>query len=230
MQSDEPTENTRQRAPSQRSLQTRARILDAAEALFSSHGFDGTSLRDIATQAGVQVGLVHHHGGGKEALFAKVVTRRAKTLAAARLEALDTRRARGNMTVADVLRCFIEPYLMLAAEGPEWMAYARLVAQVSADPRWAPISRREFDPTAQVFLAEIAALFPEAPPGRIAAGFVFAVSALLAQVTSSWRITALDSKAEHPAGADPLIAFCAAGLEAICTGPKPCVGDKTVLR
>ena len=213
-----PTDNKRKRAPSRRALQTRARILDAAEILFATRGFDGASMRDIAAEAGVQVGLVHHHGGGKDALFAHVVSRRAKHLAAARLEALDTRSAQGDRTLEGVLRCFLLPYLELAAAGPEWMAYARLVAQVSADPRWAPISEQYFDPTAQVFLEEIRALFPDVAPGRVATGFVFTVSAMLALVTSQWRIQALDAQSDPHDGAEALIAFCAAGLRASCTG------------
>ena len=67
----------RKRAPSKRSLETRARILDAAERLFAQGGFDGASMRDIAMAADVPVALVNFHGGAKEALFETVVARRA---------------------------------------------------------------------------------------------------------------------------------------------------------
>jgi len=43
-----PEQKQRQRAPSRRSLETRARILDAAERLFAERGFEGASVRDIA--------------------------------------------------------------------------------------------------------------------------------------------------------------------------------------
>ena len=65
-------------------------------------------------------------------------------------------------------------------------------------------------------IAEIAALYPAAPRARIAAGFVYSVSAMLALVTSRWRIDALAQ--DGAAGTlDDLVAFCAAGLGASLT-------------
>jgi len=44
------------------------RILDAAVILFGKHGFRGTTLKDIATEAGVSQALIVHHFGTKDAL------------------------------------------------------------------------------------------------------------------------------------------------------------------
>ena len=44
------------------------RILDAAILLFGQHGFRGTTLKDIATEAGVSQALIVHHYGTKEQL------------------------------------------------------------------------------------------------------------------------------------------------------------------
>lgn len=49
---------------------TRARIRDAAIVLFGRDGFDATSVRAVATLAGVSPGLVIHHFGSKDALRA----------------------------------------------------------------------------------------------------------------------------------------------------------------
>lgn len=49
-------------------LTARARIRDAAIRLFTERGVDGTSIRDIAAEAGVSSGLIRHHFGSKEAL------------------------------------------------------------------------------------------------------------------------------------------------------------------
>jgi len=99
-------EKKRQRAPSKRALETRARILDAAELLFAERGFDGASIRDIATAAGAPVGLVHHHGEGKEELFRQVVARRADELSSLRLAALEGCKAKGQADLTALLRCF----------------------------------------------------------------------------------------------------------------------------
>ncbi len=48
---------------------TRARLLDAALALFARHGYAGTSVRAIAARAGVATGLLYAHFDGKETLL-----------------------------------------------------------------------------------------------------------------------------------------------------------------
>ncbi len=52
---------------------TRAAILAAAREAFAERGFDGTSIRAIATGAGVDPALVHHYFGTKEQLFLETV-------------------------------------------------------------------------------------------------------------------------------------------------------------
>jgi AcrR family transcriptional regulator len=48
---------------------TREAILAAARARFGDYGYDGTTIRGIASDAGVDAALVHHFFGTKERLF-----------------------------------------------------------------------------------------------------------------------------------------------------------------
>jgi AcrR family transcriptional regulator len=48
---------------------TREAILSAARSAFAEKGFDGASIRAIATGAGVDPALVHHYFGTKDKLF-----------------------------------------------------------------------------------------------------------------------------------------------------------------
>jgi len=48
---------------------TRAAILAAARSSFAAHGFAGTSVRAVASAAGVDAALVHHYFGTKDDLF-----------------------------------------------------------------------------------------------------------------------------------------------------------------
>jgi len=57
-------------------LQTKDRLLDAAEQLFANRGFEEVSIRDLAAQAGVNVAAVNYHFQGKDNLFLEVVRRR----------------------------------------------------------------------------------------------------------------------------------------------------------
>ncbi len=217
-------EKQRKRAPSARSLQTKARILDAAEQLFAERGFEGASLRDIAALAGVQVGLVHHHGGGKEELFHQTVTRRAEELAALRMKGLEELKQTGGASLRGILTAFIRPYVTLTHGARHWQNYGRLVAHVSADPRWRSLAADCFDPTASRFIEEILALYPAANRQAAASGQVYSVAAMLAMMNSGWRIEALSPNSDTgtaDADLDRLIDFCTAGMEAILAHPLP---------
>jgi AcrR family transcriptional regulator len=52
---------------------TREAILDSAREAFGDRGYDGASIRQIATGAGVDPALVHHYFRTKEQLFLAVV-------------------------------------------------------------------------------------------------------------------------------------------------------------
>lgn len=51
-------------------LATRQRLFDTALALFRTKGFEATTMRDIATGAGMSLGAAYHYFDGKEAIVA----------------------------------------------------------------------------------------------------------------------------------------------------------------
>lgn len=54
--------------------QARIRILQAAQRLFASQGFDGTTTRDLAQAAGVAEGTLFRHFSNKKAILVEVAT------------------------------------------------------------------------------------------------------------------------------------------------------------
>ncbi|AVO39569.1 TetR/AcrR family transcriptional regulator [Pukyongiella litopenaei] len=214
---------TRKRAPSRRSLEARARIFDAAEQVFAERGFEGASIRDIAERARVQKASVNFHGGAKEDLFERIVTRRADELSTARIAALEAVGPCPRDPAAELIAAFAMPLLDRAFGGdPQWMAYARLIAIVSADPRWNDLTARLYDPVAMTYARRLSASYPDASPEDVAAGMVFSVSAMLALCTSQWRITALSPGNPDPGRAaliDRLIDYCAAGMTTLLGAP-----------
>jgi len=211
----QPLDTKRKRAPSKRALEKKARVFDAAEKIFAISGYDGATIRDIAAEAGEPVGTIHHHGGGKKALFHQTVARRADTLSRVRLAALEQEKSAGTPPLEAVVAAFVRPFFDLSAQDPAWRDYARLVAFVSADDRWRDISAECFDTTAGLFLAELQKLLPHASRQQVAEGFAFSVAAMLALLTSRERIGALGAGySTEDAQIDRLIAFCAAGMVA----------------
>ncbi|HZE86273.1 MAG TPA: TetR family transcriptional regulator [Puia sp.] len=55
----------------------REHILTVAEELFGNNGFDGTSVRDIANSAGVNLAMISYYFGSKEKLLESLVELRA---------------------------------------------------------------------------------------------------------------------------------------------------------
>src|ERR1700743_1431412 len=66
----------------------REQLLDVGRALFAEKGYDGTSIEEIASRAGVSKPVVYEHFGGKEGLYAVVVDREMSDLLSRLTEAL----------------------------------------------------------------------------------------------------------------------------------------------
>jgi AcrR family transcriptional regulator len=73
----------------------REQLLDIGRRLFAERGLDGTSIEEIAAQAGVSKPVVYEHFGGKEGLYAVVVDREVE-----RFLTMGTRLLEGEDTMA----------------------------------------------------------------------------------------------------------------------------------
>ncbi|GIC76622.1 TetR/AcrR family transcriptional regulator [Moritella sp. F3] len=95
-------------------LDTKTRILDAAESLFAEHGFSDTSLRLITTRASVNLASVNYHFGSKKELIQAVIARHLELfmpLLNEKLTALCTQTEKPSLL--DVFNCFVDPLLAL---------------------------------------------------------------------------------------------------------------------
>lgn len=63
-----------------RSEDTRRHILEAAERQFLTHGYAGTRVEEIATDAHVSVGTIYLHYGNKEGLYSAVLVHAQEVL------------------------------------------------------------------------------------------------------------------------------------------------------
>jgi AcrR family transcriptional regulator len=58
-------------------IDKKTHIINAAVELFAEKGFEGTSIRDIATKANVNVAMINYYFGSKEKLFECMVEQKA---------------------------------------------------------------------------------------------------------------------------------------------------------
>jgi AcrR family transcriptional regulator len=95
-------------------MTTKNKILDAAEILFADTGFNGTSLREITSTAGVNLAAVNYHFGSKKELIKAVMSRYMDELAP-RLESalLVIIQQDRKPKLDEVFLAFVEPLLYL---------------------------------------------------------------------------------------------------------------------
>jgi AcrR family transcriptional regulator len=201
-------------------------ILDAAEAEFSVHGFDGVTLRMIADRAGVDVALPHYHFESKEKLFVAVFERRAALLNQWRDEALVAalEDAAPKRPSADaIVRAYLEPLLKGShVAEPGWRNYYALVAYVNNTPGWGGrLMAEHFDPLIRKFLEALRFALPGIDEAGLHWGYHCISGALTLAFAQTGRIDELSSGRVRSDNLDQacehMVRFITAGLEAAHT-------------
>jgi AcrR family transcriptional regulator len=116
--------------------ETRTRILDAAEELFMQHGFEGTSMRQLTSRAGVNLAAVNYHFGSKDALIEAVFRRRLDPMNAARIAELEALEKDGRAAAPEaIIRAFVGPSLRMIEDGKSGgRNFIRLLGRTYTDP------------------------------------------------------------------------------------------------
>lgn len=208
----------------QKSLETRERILDVAEAEFSQHGFEGVALRTVATLAKVDTALLHYYFDSKKGLFDAVFLRRAEVLNRDRLEALDRYEAEAgdNVTVEGAMAAFLNPVLeRCATAGPNWRAYFALIGVVNNTPVWGgETMTRYFDPVIHRLIAVLRKALPQAKEEDLFWSYHLLSGSLTLTLAETGRLDTLSGglcRSDDIAAVTPrMIAYAAAGFRAVC--------------
>jgi len=141
-------------------IDTKTRILDTAERLFGDQGYGATSLRQIITEAGVNLAAIHYHYGSKEELLDQVVMRKADPVNRERLEALDRLEAAaggGPAPIEAILEAFLAPALTRVAANPE---FSKLMGRMLGEGLMPSLARKHFRTVANRFTTALARALP----------------------------------------------------------------------
>lgn len=207
-----------------RSLKTQGHILDAAEELFSLHGLDGVTIRQIAKQADVDTALLHYYFDNKIGVFDSVLLRRAEILNTDRMASLDAYEAAAgkSVTVEGAIGAFLRPVFDLSIRGGRgWKNYNALVAQVNNTPAWGGESMsRSFDPVVHRLIAVLKRALPKARDSDLFWCYQLLSGALTLTFSRTGRIDRLSNnlcRSGDLEAIEPLmIAYCAAGFREAC--------------
>ncbi|MFD8741635.1 TetR family transcriptional regulator [Streptomyces sp. NPDC059616] len=150
----------------------REQLLDIGRTLFADKGFEGTSVEEIASRAGVSKPVVYEHFGGKEGLYAVVVDREMRQLLDMVTSALTAGHPRELLEQAafallDYIETYTDGFRILVRDSPVAQStgtFASLISDIATqveDILGLEFKARGFDP-------KLAPLYAQALVGMVA--------------------------------------------------------------
>ena len=203
----------------------RDRILDVAEELFSLHGYDGVTMRQISGGAKVDVALANYHFGKKLDLFHAVFNRRAELLNQSRQDVLLASKqtaGKNPLTLEQIIEAFLLPLKLAQESGDQgWKNYMALLAYVMNSPHWNEVLMKDnFDKNVSEFIDELKRVFPKAKDEEIHWCYHYVSGALALTLAQTGRIDRLSGgkclSSDFDAAYDRMIPFVAAGFREVC--------------
>lgn len=203
-------------------LDTKQRILNAAERLFAEHGLAGTSLRAITAEAGVNLAAVNYHFHSKEELIRAMYRRRLEPINRRRLAMLDAaeREAAPHAAALDKILDALFGPILEAKAADDGGGVVVLLGRVYAEPGGiaSQMVREQMIEVAGRFSAALRKALPKLPRAELAWRMHFVIGSLahtmvagkLLEFVSGGECSTddIESTRRH------LIAFALAGLGA----------------
>lgn len=222
-----------------RSVDTRERILDAAENLFMAYGYDGTSMRQITGEAGVNLAAVNYHFGSKESLMQEVFRRRLDWLNEERMRVLDkmeSEAAGKALKPSQIVDGFFGTLLRMAGdEHRGGMTFLRLLGRTLAEPSEfiRAFLAHEYQVVMDRYKEAFYKALPEVPKAEIVWRFHFMLGATsyaiagtdALRLVTDWQIEEEDSIDRLDRLVPRLMSFLLGGLRA----PLPQFSDSAAV-
>ncbi len=203
---------------------TRLRILDAAEALFTAQGLEATTLRQITTVAKANLAAVSYHFGSKDGLVEAVFRRRLNVLTDRCLAALDRLEAEvagGPLRPSRIVEAFFGSALELAADETHGGAnFMRLLSRSYMEPTEGLRSflAREYREVVRRYREALFRALPDTPREEILWRLHFMLGAMSYAVSGADALNLLDEGRLERSDADTLrrrlMSFLLGGLRA----------------
>jgi AcrR family transcriptional regulator len=198
-------------------IDTKQKILDAAERLVAEQGYAATSLRQIISEAGVNLAAVHYHFGSKEELLDGVVMRKVGPVNERRLELIDRYAAEaggGPIPVTRILDAFLSPMGEVAERNPQ---FVRVMGRVVAEGLLPQVLEKNFQTVQTRLIGALRQSLPDLPEDEFRARVQFMVGVIAHTMCGQ-----ADAEGGFETRIERMIRFLAGGFAA----PGPAKGDQ----
>ena len=201
--------------------ETVTRLLDTAERLFGTHGYDGVGMRMLAGEAKVNLNAATYHFGNKEGLYIETFMRRFRPTEAARLRSLREAGAAVDgkpLPVETIVECMVRPPFDSGLKHP---AFHRLLARnlLMPPPFIHAAIVKGLAPSINAFTAALRRSLPDVPEDLIHLRSMFAMGSLLMFMIHGNEMPGVDNKKLHEPILREIIAYVAGGFKSLPAVP-----------
>ena len=202
------------------------RLLDAAEQLFSEHGFEGTSVRDIAAAAACNIAAVNYYFGGKDKLYTELWRRHLLRMRDARLQSIDQvmSESGGKPPLEVLLRSFADAFIGPLVDESKSHRLIRLMAREMLDQHLPAnmLVEEVIKPTIAAMREALLRICPSLQESKIP----LVVFSIVGQLIHAARVKAMFEQTDSPDMPMPdlteavnhIVEFSAAGIRAYAEG------------
>ncbi|GAQ00007.1 TetR/AcrR family transcriptional regulator [Leptolyngbya sp. NIES-2104] len=200
------------------STDTKTQIITVAQRLFAEQGFAGTTLRNVVSEAGVNLAAVHYHFGSKEELFRAVVAQLARPVVERELSLLADLKAKPEVpSVEDILTALLKPNLeMLCQDEETQFVRSQFMGRCRTEPKpIQSIANEEFAAATEAFLDVLQRVLPEQSRSHLRWKFDLVIAVLVRVQTEAGQPHALlksSDPSEIQATTEQLVKFLSPGM------------------
>ncbi|MFM2303693.1 MAG: hypothetical protein RLZZ135_1103 [Cyanobacteriota bacterium] len=169
---------------------TKEQIINVAERLFAERGFAGTTLRNVISEAGVNLAAVHYHFGSKEELFRAVVRRFARPVVDRELNLLAELTVGTELpSVEAILMAIFKPSLEILSQNEDTrLVRAQFMGRCRTEPEpIQSIANAEFAAATEVFLDMLQRVLPEQSRSQLSWKLDLAIAMLIRVLTEAGK-------------------------------------------
>ena len=170
---------------------TMAKFLNAAEAVFGKHGYEGTTIRAIAKRARANLGTLQHYWGSKRELFRDLFESRFRPLQQEHLRQLreiEERHSDGSRPdVMEVLRTLLETTFFFSSDSASERASG--AEQSEARRRFQTLYGRALMDPSPAVLADISKIFER--PVKLFLALMRRACPQLSAAELDWRVNCI---------------------------------------